>query len=251
MSKIKLHQGGEPATPATGTALIYIDSADGLAKQKDDAGLVTILANVPAVAPTHASTTGQTADDHHAKLHSATHGPGGGDALKLDDLEVPDDNTDLDVSITKHGLTPKLPNDATKYLNGVGGYTVPSSVVPMILSFANDQKIPLKAKDDTYMTEAIIGYPGSTLMGVPTTIKIETTDKDGSITYDVKVFNLTSGLTIVEKTGISPAVPLVYETIDLGTLANIPTSYSVWEVQIKLSAAGAGKEAYVASLSMY
>jgi hypothetical protein len=45
--------------------------------------------------------------------------------VKLDDAEVPDDNTDLDASIAKHGLCPKLPNDATKYLSGIGNYTVP------------------------------------------------------------------------------------------------------------------------------
>lgn len=46
--------------------------------------------------------------------------------VKLDDLAAPDDNTDLDVSITLHGLCPKAPNDATKYLDGTGAYTVPA-----------------------------------------------------------------------------------------------------------------------------
>jgi hypothetical protein len=35
------------------------------------------------------------------------------------------DVTTANVSTTKHGYAPKLPNDATKFLNGVGGYTVP------------------------------------------------------------------------------------------------------------------------------
>ncbi len=34
--------------------------------------------------------------------------------------------TTNDVSITKHGLAPKAPNDATKYLDGTGAYSVPS-----------------------------------------------------------------------------------------------------------------------------
>lgn len=34
-------------------------------------------------------------------------------------------NTTNDVSITKHGFTPVLPNDATKYLDGSGAYSVP------------------------------------------------------------------------------------------------------------------------------
>jgi hypothetical protein len=58
--------------------------------------------------------------------HAANHASGGGDAVKLDDLAAPDDNTDLDVSTSAHGLAPKAPNDATKYLNGVGGYSVPA-----------------------------------------------------------------------------------------------------------------------------
>jgi hypothetical protein len=36
------------------------------------------------------------------------------------------DNGTANVSSTKHGLAPKLPNDATKYLNGLGQYSVPS-----------------------------------------------------------------------------------------------------------------------------
>lgn len=43
----------------------------------------------------------------------------------IDTLAAATDITTLDVSTSAHGLTPKLPNDATKFLNGVGGYTVP------------------------------------------------------------------------------------------------------------------------------
>lgn len=41
------------------------------------------------------------------------------------------DNTTNNVSTSKHGFTPKLPNDATKYLNGVGAYSVPASGTPI------------------------------------------------------------------------------------------------------------------------
>jgi hypothetical protein len=36
------------------------------------------------------------------------------------------DITTNNVSTSKHGFTPKLPNDATKYLDGTGAYTVPA-----------------------------------------------------------------------------------------------------------------------------
>ena len=41
---------------------------------------------------------------------------------KLDDLASPDDNTDLNVSTSAHGLCPKAPNDATKFLDGTGAW---------------------------------------------------------------------------------------------------------------------------------
>lgn len=48
------------------------------------------------------------------------------DAQVTEAKQVLVDNTTQDVSITKHGYAPKLPNDATKYLNGVGAWAVPA-----------------------------------------------------------------------------------------------------------------------------
>lgn len=48
--------------------------------------------------------------------------------IKLDDLGEPDNNTDLNASITRHGLLPILPNDADKFLNGVGQWVTISGV---------------------------------------------------------------------------------------------------------------------------
>lgn len=73
----------------------------------------------------HGSLGGRTDDDHpiyynqargdarYAQLaHAARHASGGADAIKLDDLAAPDDNTDLNASTTKHGLMQKYPNTA-------------------------------------------------------------------------------------------------------------------------------------------
>lgn len=56
--------------------------------------------------------------------HKTSHQSGGTDAIKLDDLSAPDDNTDLNVSTSAHGLCPKLPNDASKFFDGMGVYRV-------------------------------------------------------------------------------------------------------------------------------
>lgn len=38
------------------------------------------------------------------------------------------DNTTNNVSTSKHGYAPKLPNDATQFLNGTGTYSVPAGL---------------------------------------------------------------------------------------------------------------------------
>jgi hypothetical protein len=46
---------------------------------------------------------------------------------KLDELSAPTDVSTLNVSTSAHGLCPKLPNDASKYLDGAGNYTAPTT----------------------------------------------------------------------------------------------------------------------------
>lgn len=48
-------------------------------------------------------------------------------SIKIDDLALPDDNTDLDVSTTRHGLVPKLPGGTTTFLRADGTYAAPSA----------------------------------------------------------------------------------------------------------------------------
>jgi hypothetical protein len=53
--------------------------------------------------------------------HANRHQWGGADAVKLDDLAAPDDNTDLNASTSKHGLMQKYPNTA-QALKGDGSW---------------------------------------------------------------------------------------------------------------------------------
>lgn len=51
------------------------------------------------------------------------------------DLDLSDVTT-ANVSITKHGLAPKAPNDATKYLDGTGAWSTPTTAAPTSLALA-------------------------------------------------------------------------------------------------------------------
>ena len=80
---------------------------------------------LPAAAVAHSATTGQGTDDHHAEAHTAAHASGGADAIKLDDLSAPDDNTDLDFSTSAHGLVPKGTN-VGDFLQDDGTWAAPA-----------------------------------------------------------------------------------------------------------------------------
>lgn len=55
--------------------------------------------------------------------HAVEHQQGGGDPIKLDDLATPDDNTDLDASVARHGLLPKLSGNGAHTLKGDGTWS--------------------------------------------------------------------------------------------------------------------------------
>ena len=82
----------------------------------------TLVAELDLITGTDARLT----DARTPTAHAASHRSGGSDAIKLDDLAAPEDNTDLNATSTAHGLLPKLSDDATQFLNGQGGYTVPA-----------------------------------------------------------------------------------------------------------------------------
>jgi hypothetical protein len=63
--------------------------------------------------------------------HATSHQSGGGDAIKLDDLATPDDNTDLNATTGRHGLLPKLGGGTTNFLRADGTWAAPSGWSPV------------------------------------------------------------------------------------------------------------------------
>jgi hypothetical protein len=59
--------------------------------------------------------------------HNVSHQSGGTDAIKLDDLDTPDDNTDLDASTTRHGLLKKLGGGTSNFLRADGTWASPAT----------------------------------------------------------------------------------------------------------------------------
>lgn len=72
------------------------------------------------------ATLDDSSDPRDPNSHNISHQSGGGDAIKLDDLAAPDDNTDLDASTSKHGLLPKLGGGTTNFLRADGSWAAPA-----------------------------------------------------------------------------------------------------------------------------
>jgi hypothetical protein len=117
--------------PGTGTYDVVITAGSG--GSVSDA-TTSIKGIVQLATPSSDVTTGHViqasdtrlSDSRTPTTHAITHKSGGIDAIKLDELSSPTDITSLNVSISAHGLTPKAPNDATKYLDGTGVWSVPA-----------------------------------------------------------------------------------------------------------------------------
>ena len=65
--------------------------------------------------------------------HATSHKSGGSDAIKLDELAAPTDNTTLNASTTAHGLCPKLPGNTTTWLRADGNWSAPTAATPELL----------------------------------------------------------------------------------------------------------------------
>jgi len=83
--------------------------------------------------------------------HAATHKSAGSDVLKIDELGAGTDVTTLNATTLVHGLLPKLSGVATEFLNGSGGYTVPtvsSGGSATLVVAASDSSAKSKARAD-------------------------------------------------------------------------------------------------------
>lgn len=62
--------------------------------------------------------------------HASTHTLSGSDTIALDELGSPADNTNLDVSISGHGLLPKYPSGTYNYFNSTGEWEPIDNNIP-------------------------------------------------------------------------------------------------------------------------
>lgn len=121
--------------------------------------------------------SGELADPQPPKAHASSHGPLGSDPLKLDDLDSPEDNTDLDATTLAHGLLPKLSGVGTEFLAGDGSWAVPSYGPAETLADT------LAAGNIVNNGQSIVGEDGGSISFTALTGLINLTDASGTVLY--------------------------------------------------------------------
>jgi len=98
------------------------------------------------------------------QAHAASHLSAGGDAIKLDDLAAPDDNTHLNVSTSAHGLVPKGTNTGTAFLRDDATWAVPAGAGDVAkVGIPANNEIGVWTGDGTLEGDANFTWDGSAL----------------------------------------------------------------------------------------
>ena len=119
--------GTAPLTVASTTVVANLnaDKVDG----KDESDLL-LTDGSNALTGNLSVDAGITIDDVDISDHNARHESGGADAIKLDDLDSPEDNADLNATISAHGLCPKGDNNTDNFLRGDMTWNAPPASPP-------------------------------------------------------------------------------------------------------------------------
>jgi len=179
----------------------------------------------------NAITTSSTVDGVTVSAHATRHATGGADAIKLDDLATPDDNTDLDATTGVHGLLPKLGGGTTNFLRADGTWNAPAGggsgdVVGPAIATDNalarfDSTTGKLIQDGPVLVGDAGAMSGLTTINGSGGREILTFTDDGSAINHVQIEN--------EATGAGPIVSAVGDNTD---------------VDLNLQGKGAGKIAF-------
>lgn len=107
-----------------------------------------------------------------------------------------------------------------------------STYKPTILEFGWGT---LSSTEATYEIKTRLCFLGTDVLGIPVIIKA-ITQITGATDGSIKIYDVTNANTICELVAFTDTV---WTLKDLGTLSNLPTGESIFEVQLKRNGSGA------------
>lgn len=152
------------------------------------------------------------------------------------------DVTTGNVSTSNHGFTPKLPNDATKYLDGTGAYSVPASSGTSKISFTTTA-VTLAAgggnPETTIVTATIPGGTLSTANAIRGKVfmsdMIGKSSDEGTLTFKLKYGGTTVGTTAGYKPIINTEGSVDDGMIEFVIYANAATNAQIANMEFHAS----------------
>lgn len=123
----------------------------------------------------------------------------------------------------------------TRVLQDDGNWGSIGGAKSMILTFSSEGSPELSTSSTTYTRLAAFIYAGSDAVGAINILRVNAWRVGGS-SIDVRIVDLTTALTVAEINITSAAIT---NLSDMGTISNIPTTETVFEVQGKKNGGGA------------
>lgn len=154
-------------------------------------------------------------DAREPTAHATTHKTGGTDALRLDELEEPTDNTNLNASVSAHGLLPKLDNNPSHYLDGTGQWSPLSEDVVGLDAFTfstatfnmpnNGANVTVQVEDSRWMQDTLLVYVTDGTNGAYMTVVDVPDDVSVTLTPTNVHENVVAGTTFAVGSYITPS----------------------------------------------
>lgn len=132
------------------------------------------------------------------------------------------DITTNDVSITKHGFAPKAPNDSTKFLNGVGAYSVPAGGSGTVTSVATG----CGATGGTITISGTISAASTLRANTGTTDTIANTDC-GNVITESNAASIAVALPVASTSGFGAGTFFQVCNIGVGVATVTPTTSQI------------------------
>lgn len=108
----------------------------------------------------------------------------------------------------------------------------------------------IETPSTNYELVAHMLWPGSTEAGAIDKIEAVAMTEDGADPIAIKIFDITNGNTVAEKTGFAGATDGVFEVVDLGTISNVPSAKAVFEIQIKKDGTGNPSPGWISAVDI-
>lgn len=127
-TNVTLTLGGTPATSLLVAASITVNWAGTLAVARGGIGVGTLAVNGVLYGNTTSAVQALAVNSTGTNKYLQQVSSGAPSWVQVSDADISfTDITTGNVSTATHGFAPKAPNDATKFLNGVGAYSTPAS----------------------------------------------------------------------------------------------------------------------------